>query len=105
MTIGTVTVDRRLRLSCPYGSTPDYHTILTIPLGHILVDLTVLGAFGALAFLVGATQLGVPQGAPRLFISALLLLFGPVHVLLMTGWFLRDQLRGRPGPHRSAQVR
>lgn len=34
MTIGTVTVDRRLRLSCPYG-----HGILTIPLGRILVTL------------------------------------------------------------------
>jgi hypothetical protein len=100
MTIGTVTIDRRLRLSCPYGSAPDYHAILTIPLGRILLEVTVLGTIAALTFLTGATQLGVPQGAARLLISALLFLSGPVEVLRMTGWFLRDQLRGRPGPHR-----
>jgi hypothetical protein len=79
MIIGTVTVDPGLQLSCPYG-----RGTLTVRLGGQLVEIAVSG----LALLVlGATR-------DALF----LILFGPLGVLLITGWFLRDQLRGRASP-------
>jgi hypothetical protein len=89
MIIGVVRIDRGLRLSCPYG-----RGTLTVRLDVQLLAATVVGAGSALAFLAA----GAPPGPARVLISVLLVLLTPVGTLLVTGWFLRDQLRGRPGP-------
>lgn len=92
MLIGTVRVDRRLRLSCPYG-----RGTLTIQLGSVLAIAALAGAADSLAFYAAAAQPGAPQGVGRLLISILLFLAGPIGSLLITGWFLRHQLTGRAG--------
>jgi hypothetical protein len=96
MVIGTVTIDRGLRLSCPYG--PDDWATLTIPLGTILLDLT-LTVVGGLAWTAPwlFSLFGVWLGAVALLIIALvLLLCGPLAALLMTARFLSDQLLAEP---------
>ena len=92
MLIGTVEVDRRLRLSCPYG-----RGTLIIQLGSALAVVALAGAADSLAFYAAAAQPGAPQGVVRLLISILVFLVGPIGCLLITGWFLRHQLTGRAG--------